>query len=221
MVKQEDGTYKWEKTELTLPAGAIEFKVCEDHAWTTCWPAQNYSLAIAEAGIYTITITFNPAAEENKVAAVATKTGSAVVLPTIAMHGNFLGSWADTENFTVAEGNETASLTMTLAAGNYEFGMRIGGSGNWTANGIAFTRENNSAAVVAGQGNLTLTADVAGDYIFTWTFATNALNITFPKTGTGIDNTADGIKAVKVIRDGQLLIIKGEKTFTIQGQLVK
>ena len=221
MVKQEDGTYKWEKTELTLPAGAIEFKVCEDHAWTTCWPAQNYSLAIAEAGIYTITITFNPAAEENKVAAVATKTGSAVVLPTIAMHGNFLGSWADTENFTVAEGNETASLTMTLAAGNYEFGMRIGGSGNWTANGIAFTRENNSAAVVAGQGNLTLAADEAGEYTFTWTFATNALNITFPKTGTGIDNTADGIKAVKVIRDGQLLIIKGEKTFTIQGQLVK
>ena len=96
MVKQEDGTYKWEKTELTLAAGNIEFKVCEDHAWTTAYPAQNYQLNIAEAGIYTITITFNPAAEENKVAAVATKTGEAVVVPTVAMHGNFLGSWAGT-----------------------------------------------------------------------------------------------------------------------------
>jgi hypothetical protein len=320
MVKQEDGTYKWEKAELTLAAGTIMFKVCEDHAWTVAYPAQDYGLAIPEAGIYTITITFS--ADTKEVAAVATKTGSAVVLPTIAMHGNFLGSWADTENFTVAEGNETASLTMTLAAGNYEFGMRIGGSGNWTANGVVFTRENNSAAVVAGQGNLTLAADAAGEYTFMWIYASNTLVITFPEiapaqpeyylvgsmtdwavvaeeqyhfapnavegeyvltitltagqsikvvgvegqtqtwypegTGneyvvdathagnvtiyfrpagnpewaafggyiyidatTGMDNTADGIQAVKVIRDGQLLIIKGDKTFNSQGQMVK
>ena len=40
------------------------------------------------------------------------------------------GGWADTENFVIAEGDETASLTLTLVAGNYEFGMRIGGSGD-------------------------------------------------------------------------------------------
>ena len=85
-----EGLYTWEKENLTLAAGNIEFKVCEDHAWTNCWPAQNYSLAIAEAGIYTVKITFN--AETKDVAAVATKTGDAVVIPTIAMHGNFLGS---------------------------------------------------------------------------------------------------------------------------------
>ena len=89
MELQNDGTYKWEKSELTLAAGAIEFKVCEDHAWTKCWPSQNYELNIAESGIYTITITFEPD-NNNKVSAVATKTGSADVLPTVAMHGNFL-----------------------------------------------------------------------------------------------------------------------------------
>ena len=103
------------------------------------------------------------------------------------MHGNFLGSWADTENFAVAEGDATASLTLNLAAGNYEFGMRIGGSGNWTSNGVAFTRENNAAEVVAGQGNLTLAADVAGDYVFTWTFATNSLAITYPEAPVAAD----------------------------------
>ena len=179
MVLQEDNTYKWEKTDLTLAAGTIEFKVCEDHAWTNCWPAQNYQLAITEAGIYTIAIYFNPN-DNNYVGAVANKTGEAVVIPSVAMHGNFLGSWADTENFAVAEGDATASLTLTLAEGNYEFGMRIGGSGNWTSNGVAFTRENNAAEVVAGQGNLTLAADVAGEYTFTWTYATNNLAITFP-----------------------------------------
>ena len=176
-----EGLYTWEKTELELAAGVIEFKVCEDHAWTTAYPAQNYQLNIQEAGIYTITITFN--ADTKEVNAVATKTGSAVVIPTIAMHGNFLGSWADTENFAVAEGDATASLTLHIAAGNYEFGMRIGGSGNWTSNGVAFTRENNAAEVVAGQGNLKLAADVAGEYTFTWTYATNTLAITFPDGG--------------------------------------
>ena len=172
------GFYTWEKTELTLAAGNIEFKVCEDHAWTNCWPSENYQLNIAEAGIYTVTITFN--AETKEVAAVATKTGEAVVIPTVAMHGNFLGSWADTENFTLADNKETATLALTIAEGNYEFGMRIGGSGNWTANGAAFTRENNSAVVVAGSGNLTLAADLAGEYTFTWTFETNTLTITYP-----------------------------------------
>ena len=176
-----EGLYTWKKTELELAAGVIEFKVCEDHAWATAYPAQNYQLNIPEAGIYTITITFNEATKEVK--AVATKTGSAVVIPTIAMHGNFLGSWADTQNFTVAEGDATASLKLNLAAGNYEFGMRIGGSGNWTSNGVAFTRENNAAEVVAGQGNLKLAADVAGEYTFTWTYATNTLAITFPDGG--------------------------------------
>ena len=331
MTKQEDGTYKWEKAELTLAAGTVQFKVCEDHAWDVAYPASDYKLNIAEQGEYTITITFNPSAED-KVTAVATKTGSAVVIPTIAMHGNFTGSWIDTENFTVAEDNETASLTMNLSVGNYEFGMRIGGSANWTANGVTFTLENNSAVVVAGSGNLTLAANIEGEYTFIWTFATNTLSINFPDgeiveptmtdgyyiiglhgwtvadltendlfwstgietgeyslettlaendafkvvqvvndaiiawfpegmdndykvdaahagkvtiyfrpgyngnddwhekciyvapnsdTPTGIDAVAADAKAVKVLRNGQLLIIKGEKTYNVMGQTIK
>ena len=85
-----EGIYTWEKADITMPAGNVAFKVCEDHDWTVCYPAQNYVLNIAEGGVYTITITYNP--EGNAVAAEATKTGSAVVLPTIAMHGNFTGN---------------------------------------------------------------------------------------------------------------------------------
>lgn len=177
MTKQEDGTYKLEKTELTLAAGTIEFKVCQDHAWTVAYPGDNYKLTIAEDGIYTITITFNPADEV--VAATATKTGDVgKIIPTIAMHGNFLGEWKDTENFTLAADEATATLTLTIAEGNYEFGVRI--DGTWTSNGVAFTRENASAEIVAGSGNLTLAADVAGEYTFTWTYATNTLTVTYP-----------------------------------------
>ena len=174
-----EGLYTWEKSELTLAAGNILFKVCEDHAWTNCWPSDNYELNIPEAGIYTITITFNE--ETKEVAANATKTGEAVVIPTVAMHGNFLGSWADTENFTVAEGDATASLTLTLAAGNYEFGMRIGGSGNWTANGANLTREANTTNLAEGSGNMHIAADVAGDYVFTYTYETQVLEVVYPE----------------------------------------
>lgn len=186
-----DGLYKWEKTGLTLPSGELKFKVCEDHDWAVAYPAQDYVLNIAESGVYTLTITYNP--EGNVVNGVAQKTGDAVVIPTVAMHGNFGGSnWADTENFAIAEGNETASLTLNLAAGDYEFGMRIGGSGNWTANGAAFTRENNSAVIVAGQGNITLDADAAGEYTFTWTYETNTLTITYPEFVPPTYTYADG-----------------------------
>lgn len=218
MIKLEDGTYKWEKTGLTLAAGDVKFKVCQDHDWAVAYPAQDYVLNIPEAGIYTITITYNP--EGNVVAADAVKTGDAVVIPPVAMHGNFTGEWKDTENFTLAEGNATASLKLTIAAGNYEFGMRIGGSGNWTANGAAFSRESNSAVIESGQGNLKLAADVDGEYTFTWTYETNTLSIAFP-TSTGISNTNADVKAVKLIENGQIVIIRNGEKFNVQGQVIR
>lgn len=39
--------------------------------------------------------------------------------------------------------------------------------------------------------------------------------------GTGIDNTAVDAKAVKMIKNGMLLIIKGDKTYNVMGQIVK
>ena len=188
-----EGLYTWEKADLTLAAGNIEFKVCEDHAWTNCWPSDNYELNIPEAGIYTITITFN--ADTKEVNAVATKTGEAVVIPTVAMHGNFLGSWADTENFAIAQDNASASLTLTLAEGNYEFGMRIGGSGNWTANGANLTREANTTNLAEGSGNMHIAADVAGDYVFTYTYETQVLEVVYPEAPVVADTITIDIES--------------------------
>lgn len=195
-----EGLYTWEKSEQTLAAGNILFKVCEDHAWTTAYPAQNYELNIPEAGIYTITITFDPA-NDNAVNAVATKTGEAVVVPTVAMHGNFLGSWADTENFAIAQDNASASLTLTLAEGNYEFGMRIGGSGNWTANGANLTREANTTNLAEGTGNMHIAADVAGDYVFTYTYETQILEVVYPDAPVVPDTITIDIESEVVYTD--------------------
>ena len=65
---------------------------------------------------------------------------------------------------------------------------------------------------------MVLQADVAGEYTLTWTFATNALNITFP-VASGIDNTNVAVKAQKMIINGQLFIIRNGQMFNAQGQL--
>lgn len=43
----------------------------------------------------------------------------------------------------------------------------------------------------------------------------------YDKKSQGIENTTDGVKAVKVIRDGQVLILKGDKTFNLLGTEIK
>lgn len=173
-----EGIYKWEKKDIALAAGSIKFKVCEDHAWDVAYPAQDYELAIAEAGKYTITITFEPA-NENKVSATATKTADIVVLPNIVLHGNFTGTWADTDPFVAAQDSLTASLTLALAAGNYEFGFKF--DGTWKANGANLTREDNTANLSTGEGNMHITADVPGNYVFTYTYETQGVVVTYPE----------------------------------------
>ncbi|MBR6115956.1 MAG: hypothetical protein IKP93_00590, partial [Paludibacteraceae bacterium] len=66
-----NGIYKWEKANLNLTAGTIQFKVVKNHSWDVAYPAQNYEVSIAEDGEYTLTITFDPSNEA--VAAEAVK----------------------------------------------------------------------------------------------------------------------------------------------------
>ncbi len=80
MVKGADGVYTWSKENVTL-TGNFEFKVVGNHDWSAYeWPigeGNNYVANVAEEGIYTIVITFNPGAEENaRISCTLTKTGS-------------------------------------------------------------------------------------------------------------------------------------------------
>ncbi len=215
MAKQDDGSYKWEKANLELPAGTIEFKVCQDHDWATCWPAQNYALNVSEAATYTLKITFNPANEN--VGAELVKTGSAEIDPTVSAKGGW-DSWAAEVVFVLADNKETATGALNLEPGNYEFKVILNG-GDWRSNGYSYHREFTGAENITGNGdNMVLQADVAGEYTLTWTFATNALNITFP-VPSSIDNTNVAVKAQKMIINGQLFIIRNGQMFNAQGQL--
>ena len=73
-----NGIYKWEKANLNLTAGTIQFKVVKNHSWDIAYPAQNYELNIAEEGEYTITITFDPSNEAVAAEAVKKEAPAAI-----------------------------------------------------------------------------------------------------------------------------------------------
>ena len=216
----EDGTYKWEKKDVEMSATTVQFKVVKGSAWGTEYPSSNYELKIAKSGKYTITITFDP--NGNKVAATATLQEEVEVIPSIAIAGD-MNEWNTTANtFTMAEDKKTASLALNLEAKDYGFKMIIGGS--WTNDGQVITRENNSAVYTGANvdTNGTLTADVAGEYTFTWTYATNTLTITFPaKSTVGFENVEATENAVKFIENGKLYIIREGNVYDAIGARVK
>ena len=167
------------KSHVLLEVGTTyECKVAANHAWTYAFPSSNKTFSVTEDGYYDVTVTFNTSTFAVNVATTFLEP-AVPPTPTIKLHGTFTGSWADTEEFAIASGDATASLTMTnLAKGNYTFGVKI--NGNWVSNGSAFTRANNSHAITSGSGDCTFNADRNGDYTFTWTYATNTLEIGYP-----------------------------------------
>lgn len=177
-----DGVYTLVKEDVILPAGTVEYKVCKDHGWATCWPAgPNAQLAITETGKYTLTFTFVEAT--GAVNASANKTEDAQVDPTVSVKGAW-DEWAAEVKFLLAEDKKYASATKELDPATYEF-KAILNDGDWRSNGATFTREAASVAGIDGNSNanMKLVADAKGNYTFTWTFASNTLAVTFPEKG--------------------------------------
>ncbi|MBR2285138.1 MAG: hypothetical protein IJ900_01240, partial [Paludibacteraceae bacterium] len=65
---------------------------------------------------------------------------------------------------------------------------------NWTANGANLTREANTTNLAEGSGNMHIAADVAGDYVFTYTYETQVLEVVYPEaSGEEINVTLSSI----------------------------
>ena len=101
------------------------------------------------------------------------------ILPQVAVMG--VTGWTG-DKMTVADDYLSASVTLTLeAAKDYEIKLTVDG-GWFGSKAIAITKENNSASFAEnGEGNGKLTTDLAGDYVFTYTYATKTLVVTYPE----------------------------------------
>ena len=179
MTLQADGTYLLEKKGITLTAGTYEYKAAKDHGWTVAIPQDgNQKLTISTSGIYDVTFVLNVTAK--KLTATATLKQAAVVIPTIVIAGD-MNSWNQTKDkFTMSADSLTATFKTTLAVKNYGFKMIVGGA--WHSDGKTVTRAANSTKFTGANSNTnsTLKADIAGEYLFTWEYATKTLTVTYP-----------------------------------------
>lgn len=152
--------------------------------------------------------------------------GEAPSVPQMQLHGSWVENWGGPV-MDIAADNATASAIVTLAAGDYEFGVKeldeTGAQASWwsTTAGDTFTREANSVVFVkGGSKNAKLTADVAGDYKFVFTYATSTLAIEFP-AAEGLFNATEAVKATKVIENGQVVIIRGDVRYNALGTVIE
>ena len=103
MIKDAEGVYTWSKENVTL-TGNFKFKVVGNHDYSIYeWPVGGDWVAnVAEEGIYTIVITFNPDAEEaDRITCTLTKTGDIDPIEhvyTVAGTANLFGTGWDPAN---------------------------------------------------------------------------------------------------------------------------
>ena len=187
--ENSDGIFEFVKEGVTLAAGTVSFKVCKDHAWTEAYPAQDYNLSIPEGGVFTITITFN--SDTKAVNATADLQQAVDILPTVKLAGDFTEWESGAFVFTVDDGDLTASYHWNSTSdkiGSKELKLIVGDAWQTVANRENWiTRVNNADnfTVTGGENNNTyIDLDMVGEYVFTYTFATQQLSITYPQTYT-------------------------------------
>ena len=185
-------TYK--DITITIVANAtpkIHYWEGGDKVVGTEWDAKPEMVATGEENTYSYTIKDVDEATGVKYLVVVGEVQSAdqqafedvnknfkELLPQVAVMG--VTSW-DGDKMTVADDYLSASVTLTLeAAKDYELKLTV--NGEWFgSNAITITKDNNSASFAEnGDGNGKLTTDLAGDYVFTYTYATKTLVVTYP-----------------------------------------
>ena len=100
------------------------------------------------------------------------------LLPQVVVMG--VNNWEGTDKMTIADDYKSAAITLSLVAKIYDWKLTI--DGKWIGGqSFKITRAKNSAVVTSDTGeNGKLEADVAGDYLLTWTYADSTLVVTYP-----------------------------------------
>ena len=187
-------------TVENVSAGHHAFKISEDGTWATSkglanitesnkylYPDQdgNVCFYLSEAADVTITyIAGTP---------TFTVSSSKFALPPVKVigDGELFGDWvaANAKELTPAQDELTATRTFTLTKDQHAVFKMIRG-GDWLTQegegpsnyGLNRGWPSVSGLYRDGEGKkcIELSGDLAGDYIFTWTYATGTLTITFP-----------------------------------------
>ena len=119
----------------------------------------------------------------------------------------------------ISKGSNNWDATFHLDKGNHTFKVVFNSVHN--GNGATITRASNSTTgLSSGGSNMTITADVAGDYKFRYNSSSNSLTVTYPTAytityGAGVHNGSDAAISVSPsFSSGELVLAETDVTFS-------
>lgn len=128
--------YTWTKENVVLDGSAIEFKVCQDHAWGVAYPSgDNYVVNSGDhgysvAGTYNVTITFDSKTQD----VTAVFTLQAAQITSVAIKGAYASDteWANAKTvpLTGSENVYTSpiAIDMSTTLEDFVFGLVVNGT---------------------------------------------------------------------------------------------
>ncbi|MDY4513805.1 MAG: hypothetical protein SPD96_02300 [Paludibacteraceae bacterium] len=182
--------------------------------------------AVGDSAIFTLTSTEGDGAITiTKIASTGGEGGGTdpdvPTLPKIQLMGT-LTNWDNGTEMTPSTDNLTAEISLELTA-ETTYKLKIKKDGAWLGNNGTMTSDNCSGwTFTSSEGDCGLTTTIAGYYTFKWEYATDKLTVTYPSsTTTALTNTEAENATVKVIRNGQVLIVREGVTYNMMGQVIQ
>lgn len=149
----EPGVYTWTKNGVELGSGlAIEFKVCQDHAWGVAYPSSNFAVNAGHgytgAGTYNVTISFN--SNTTIITPVFTlQAAQNAEITSVQLIGSTDASWTDetSKKFTLTatgvENEYSGEIDFSDVTTNYWFKLVVNDN-NWIGwNALKLVDANN------------------------------------------------------------------------------
>lgn len=140
-----------------------------------------HKLCIPAEGVYTIKLFNNQEYSSSKINGV-TLTYDSALPAAVSVRGEW-DSWTSDVALTMAKNGKTASGTKHFEA-NQGYEIKVINGGTWVRdnNKWHFYYATNECSNITNtsDGNMKLWTDFEGDYIFTWTYETSTLTITYP-----------------------------------------
>lgn len=189
---------------------------------------QTYAVNCATPSNGTLAADKSLAAAGEKVTLTVTPNAN-YEIASVTLNGEPIVPEEDVYSFTMPEGE--ANVVATFSAINYTITCSPAENGSVSAKATANYGEVVTLTISPKSGyklNSLIVKDAedadveVADNKFTMPASNVTVTATFVEdSGTGIDNTADEIKAVKFVENGQLFIRRGEKVYTVTGEEVK
>lgn len=146
--------------------------------------------------------------------------------PVIALAGD-MNEWSTTEClFVLSDDKATATASATLEAGK-TYGFKILVDGKWYSNDYSGTMTEINCTdwpFIEKDGYDTetkITTVKEGSYKFTWNVEKKTLSVTYPSVETSISFAEAEVVTTKVIRNGQVLIIRDGVVYNMMGQAIR